>query len=139
MKIAVVVSVFHRPIAQELLSGARRGFEECGVSDFDVFEVPGAFEIPVMCKRLLDTSSYDALVSLGCVIKGQTDHYEHVCRTCADNVAAIARESGTPIIFEVLMCRSLEQALQRSGGSAGNRGYDGARYACEMVNLLKRV
>lgn len=139
MKIAVVISTFHRPVAQRLLTGARRGFEECGVTDFEVFEVPGAFEIPVMCKRLIDAGGYDAMIALGCVVKGQTDHYEHVCRTSADGIAALARASGVPIIFEVLMCGSIEQALERSGGSMGNRGYDAVKCTCEMVKLLERA
>lgn len=139
MKIAVVISMFHRSIAEKLLAGARRGFEECGVADFEVFEVPGAFEIPVICKRLIDSRGYDVLIALGCVIKGQTDHYEHVCRTSSDGIAALARESGVPIIFEVLMCGSIEQALERSGGSMGNRGYDAARCAYGTVKLLERV
>lgn len=139
MNIAVVISTFHQSVAQKLLAGARLGFEECLIRDFDVFEVPGAFEIPVFCKRLLDAGAYDALIALGCVVRGQTDHYEHVCRTCADGVATLARESGVPIIFEVLMCDSIEQALVRAGGVMGNRGYDAVKYAFEMVNLLKRV
>jgi 6,7-dimethyl-8-ribityllumazine synthase len=143
MKIAVVASKFNENIVQKLLDGAQQAFEEFviddGRLDFEVFWVPGAFEIPVMCKKLLDTGVYDALVALGCVIKGQTDHYDHVCRTCADNVAQLARKSGVPIIFEVLMCVTIEQALERAGGKMGNRGYDAAQYALEMAETFAKM
>ena len=139
MKIAVVISTFHKSVAEKLLVGARRGFIEHAVENFEIFEVPGAFEIPVFCKRLLDTGDYDVLIALGCVIKGQTDHYEHVCRTCSDNIAGLASESGVPIIFEVLMCDSIKLAIERAGGKMGNRGYDAVLYALEMAHALQKM
>lgn len=139
MKIAIVASRFNEKIVLRLVQGAKQGLKENKTSDYEIFWVPGAFEIPVMCKHLIDRGKYDALIALGVVIKGDTDHYEHVCRTCADGIASLSRESGVPIIFEVLMCKTLSQALLRGGGRLGNRGYDAVKYALQIISAIKEI
>lgn len=136
MKIAIVASKFNENIVEKLLEGAKKALNENDIKTYEVFRVPGAFEIPVMCKHLIENGKYDALIALGAVIKGATDHYDHVCRTCSDGIAALSLQTGVPIIFEVLMCHTIEQALERSSGKMGNRGYDAAACAIEMVEII---
>lgn len=136
MKIAIVASKFNENIVERLLEGAKKALDENNISTYEVFRVPGAFEIPVMCKHLIENGQYDALIALGAVIKGATDHYEHVCRTCSDGIAKLSLKTGVPIIFEVLMCHTIKQALERSSGKMGNRGYDAGLCAIEMVEMI---
>lgn len=136
MKIAIVASKFNGNIVERLLEGAKKALDENHITTYEIFRVPGAFEIPVMCKHLIKNGKYDALIALGAVIKGATDHYEHVCRTCSDGIAKLSLETGIPIIFEVLMCHTIEQALERSSEKMGNRGYDAGLCAIEMVEMI---
>ena len=103
------------------------------------FWVPGSFEIPLLAKRLAESGNYAAIVCLGAVIRGDTDHYDHVAWNAAGGIAKIGLDSGVPVIFGVLTCETLQQALDRAGGKAGNKGFDSALAAIEMVNLLRKL
>ena len=105
----------------------------------DVIRVPGAFEIPIVARKLALSRRYDALIALGAVIRGETPHFDYVAGECASGLARIALESGLPIAFGVLTTDTVEQALDRAGGKAGNKGADAALTAIEMVNLLRRL
>ena len=105
----------------------------------DVVRVPGAFEIPMVARKLAGGGKYAAVVCLGCVIRGDTDHYDHVAGAATSGIASIAAESAVPVIFGVLTCDTLEQALHRAGAKAGNKGYEAAATAIEMVNLLAKL
>ena len=140
-RIAIVVARFHGAVTSRLLSGALDGLRAGGVDvdDVDVAWVPGAFEIPVVAKRLATTGRYDALICLGAVVRGETAHFELVAGEAARGVAVVARETGVPAIFEVLATETLEQAEARAGGAHGNKGWDAAHAALEMADLLDRL
>ena len=141
LKFALVISRFNSFITAKLLDGAvdvllRHGAEEKSIS---VVHVPGAFEIPVAAKRLAESKKYDAVICLGAVVRGETPHFEYVSAEVSKGVAQVAQESHVPVTFGVLTCDSSDQALERSGGKAGNKGADAALSAIEMVNLLKKL
>jgi 6,7-dimethyl-8-ribityllumazine synthase len=140
-RIAIVVARFHESVTSRLLSGALDGLRARGVDvdDIDVAWVPGAFEIPLVAKRLATTGRYDALICLGAVVRGETAHFELVAGEAARGVATVARETGVPAIFEVLATETLEQAEARAGGAHGNKGWDAANAALEMADLLDQV
>ncbi|MCX7664561.1 MAG: 6,7-dimethyl-8-ribityllumazine synthase [Gemmataceae bacterium] len=135
---ALVVARFNSLIVERLLEGALDALARHGVSDtsIDVVRVPGSFEIPVVAQRLADSGKYAAIICLGAVIKGATDHYDHVAGAATSGIAQVALKSGLPVIFGVLTCDTLEQALDRAGAKAGNKGYEAATTAIEMVNLM---
>lgn len=141
MRIAVVVSRFNELVTKQLLAGAldclRRhgGDEEAAV----VAWVPGAFEIPLAAKRLAATGDYDAVVCLGAVIRGATTHFDYVAGQAAAGVARAALDTGVPVIFGILTTDTLEQALERAGSKAGNKGHEAAAAAIEMVSLLGQI
>ena len=141
MRIAVVVSRFNELVTKQLVAGAldclRRhgGDEEAAV----VAWVPGAFEIPLAAKRLAATGDYDAVVCLGAVIRGVTGHFDHVAGQAAAGVARAALDTGVPVIFGILTTDTLEQALERAGSKAGNKGHEAAAAAIEMVSLLRQI
>ena len=139
--IAVVVSRFNEFITSKLLSGARLALKNCGVSDKNVTiaRVPGSFEIPLVAKKMAESTKYDAVICLGAVIKGETDHYDHVSNETAAGIAAVARGTGVPVIFGVLTTETVGQAIDRSGGENGNTGYKAAVSAVEMANLLRAL
>ncbi|MGG0175700.1 6,7-dimethyl-8-ribityllumazine synthase [Gottfriedia acidiceleris] len=141
LKVAVIVGRFNEFITSKLLGGAedalyRHGVEE---SDVDVIWVPGAFEIPLVAKKLADTKKYDAIITLGTVIRGATTHYDYVCNEVAKGVAAITLQTGIPVIFGVLTTENIEQAIERAGTKAGNKGWDAGISAIEMANLLRTI
>jgi 6,7-dimethyl-8-ribityllumazine synthase len=140
-RVAVVVARFHEAVTSKLLAGAQDGLRSCGVDvdDVDVAWVPGAFEIPVVAKRFATTGRYDAVICLGAVVRGETAHFDLVAGEAARGVAAVARETGVPVIFEVLATDTLEQAEARAGGADGNKGWDAAQAALEMADLLDRL
>ena len=140
-RIAIVVARFHEGVTSRLLSGALDGLRARGVDvdDIDVAWVPGAFEIPVVAKRLATTGRYDAVICLGAVVRGETAHFDLVAGEAARGVATVARETGVPAIFEVLATETLEQAEARAGGAHGNKGWDAANAALEMADLLDQV
>ncbi|KMY48576.1 6,7-dimethyl-8-ribityllumazine synthase [Peribacillus loiseleuriae] len=137
LKVGIVVGRFNEFITGKLLSGALDGLKRHGVSedDIDIAWVPGAFEIPMIAKKLVQTKQYDAVIGLGTVIRGATSHYDYVCNEAAKGMAAVGLESGTPVIFGLLTTENIEQAIERAGTKAGNKGYDSAVSAIEMANL----
>jgi 6,7-dimethyl-8-ribityllumazine synthase len=141
LKVAVVVSRFNGFITESLLSGCLGTLKSHGVPEdlITVAWVPGAFEIPLAAKKLAETGRYDAIITLGCVIRGATTHYDYVCNEAAKGIAAVSQQTGLPVIFGVLTTETIEQAIERSGTKAGNKGCDAALAALEMVNLLKQI
>lgn len=140
-RFAIVVSRYNRSITDELLAGALRTFAEYGVDDsrVDVYWVPGAWEIPLVAQPLARTGGYRALVTLGAVIQGETTHDQHINRQLSVSLGHISLATGTPVLFGVLTCHNLEQAIQRSGGSHGNKGSECAEAAIDLANLLDRL
>lgn len=140
-RFGVVVSRFNEPVTERLLAGALEALEAHG-ADMDQITVawcPGAVEIPLVARKLAGTGSYDAIICIGAVIRGETPHFDVVCHAASDGTARIALEMGLPIIFGVLTTDTAEQALARSGGNKGNKGTDAAVAAIEMVNLLRKI
>ena len=141
LRIAVVVSRFNETVTARLLSGARTALERHGVAqdDVDVAWVPGAFELPLAARKLAESRRYDAVVCLGAVIRGETPHFEYISAEVARGLGQVAQETGVPAIFGVLTPDTLEQALARAGGKAGDKGYDAAITGIEMANLLRQL
>jgi 6,7-dimethyl-8-ribityllumazine synthase len=140
-RFAIVVARFNELITERLLSGARDGFRQLCVPEeaIDVAWVPGALEIPVVAQRLAASGGYAAVLCLGAVIRGATAHFDYVAGQTAAGVAAASRETGVPIMFGVLTTDNLEQALERAGSKSGNKGYEAALGAVEMVDLLDQL
>ena len=140
-RVAIVVARFHEHVTARLLEGALAGLRTHGVADdaVDVAWVPGAFEIPLAATRMAATGSYDAVICLGAVVRGETAHFDLVAAEAARGAASAARETGIPVIFEVLATETLAQAEARAGGAHGNRGWDAAEAALEMADLLDRL
>jgi 6,7-dimethyl-8-ribityllumazine synthase len=140
-RFAVVAARFNATIVDSLIAGALDGLKRHGVSDgsIDVVRVPGSFEIPLVAQRLAASKKYAAVICLGCVIRGDTDHYDHVAGQAASGVAQAALATSVPVIFGILTCETMEQAVNRAGGKAGNKGFDAALTAIEMVNLLRQL
>jgi 6,7-dimethyl-8-ribityllumazine synthase len=141
LRIAVVAARFNHFVVDKLLAGAVEALEQAGISaqDLDIVRVPGAFELPLTARKLAQSRNYDAVITLGAVIRGGTPHFEYVCSECARGVSEAARDSGVPVIFGVLTCDDMEQATDRSGGKHGNKGTDSAVAAIEMVDLLRKL
>ena len=141
LRVAIVVARFNDFITSRLLEGARAALESHGVSDDDVTvaSVPGSFELPLAAKKLAESGKYDAVICLGAVIRGETDHYEHVAGEAAKGISAASLSSGRPVIFGVLTTDTLEQAINRAGGKQGNNGYSAGLAAIEMANLLAAI
>ena len=141
MKIALVVSRFNEFITNKLLSGAEDGLVRHGVAgeDIDAYWVPGAFELPLLGQKLAQSGKYDAVICLGAVIRGSTSHYDLVCSETAKGIAQASMHTGVPVLFGVITTENIEQAIERAGTKAGNKGYDCALSAIEMVDLLRRV
>ena len=141
MRVGIVCSRFNEFIFNALLDGAKRGLVASGVSEqaIDVAWVPGAFEIPIATKAMATSGRYDTLVTLGAVIRGETAHFEYVAGPVADSIAQIQLETGMPIGFAVLTVENVEQAVERSGPGAGNKGEEAAIGAIEMANVLKAL
>lgn len=139
LNIGIVVSRFNEFITGKLLDGAEDAFRRHGVNEDDltIMWVPGAFEIPLAAKKLADQGGFDAIITLGTVIRGATPHFEYVSNEVAKGVANIGIQSGIPIMFGVLTTESIEQAIERAGTKAGNKGYEAAVGAIEMGNLYK--
>jgi len=139
IKVSIVVSRFNDFISQRLLDGALDALKRHGVSDnqVTVAKVPGAFEIPAVAKRLASGGKYDCVICLGAVIRGATPHFEYISNQVSRGVAAVAFESGIPVTFGVLTSDTLEQAIERAGAKSGNKGWDAAVSAMELVNLYK--
>ncbi|MDE6851846.1 MAG: 6,7-dimethyl-8-ribityllumazine synthase [Lachnospiraceae bacterium] len=140
-KIGIVGSRFNEFIVSKLISGARDGLVRHGVSDDDITLawVPGAFEIPLAAKKMALSGKYDAVICLGAVIRGATSHYDYVCAEVSKGVAAVGLESGIPVMFGIVTTDNIEQAIERAGTKAGNKGYDCALGAIEMIHLNKQL
>jgi 6,7-dimethyl-8-ribityllumazine synthase len=140
-RFAIVAARFNGAVVEKLVAGALEAFKQHGISDqaIDLVWVPGSFEIPLVAERLAASRKYVAVVCLGAVIRGETDHYEYVADAAAKGIAGAGLITGVPVIFGVLTCATEEQALDRAGGKEGNKGVDAALAAIEMVNLLKQL
>ncbi len=141
LRVAVVLSRFNEEVGERLLRGALEALEEHGVrpADTTVARVPGAFELPLVARRLAASGAHDAVVCLGAVIRGETPHFEYVAGEAARGIARAAQDSGIPVLFGVLTTDSLPQALDRSGGAHGNKGREAALGAIEMASLLRAL
>jgi 6,7-dimethyl-8-ribityllumazine synthase len=140
-RFAIVAARFNAVVVDRLLEGALDGLRRHGVADpgIDVVKVPGSFEIPVVAQKLGKSGKYAAIICLGAVVRGDTDHYDYVCSGATSGIANASLNCGIPVIFGILTCNTMEQALDRAGGKAGNKGFDAAVTAVEMVNLLKKL
>ena len=141
LKVGIVVARFNEFIGSKLLSGAIDGLVRHGMNDDDieVAWVPGAFEIPVMAQRMAQSKKYDAIICLGAVIKGSTSHYDYVCAEVSKGVTSVSLQFGLPVMFGVLTTDNIEQAIERAGTKAGNKGYDCALSAIEMANMFRQM
>ncbi len=141
LRVAIVAARFNDFVVERLVTGAIDALVRHGASEksLELVRVPGAFDMPLIVKRLALSKRYDAIVALGAVIKGETAHFDFVAGECAAGIARAAQESGVPVGFGVLTCDTLDQAIDRAGGKAGNKGAEAALAALEMVNLLKRL
>lgn len=140
-KFCIIIARFNEFIGSRLLSGAidelkRHGADE---NNIDVIWVPGSFEIPLIAKKAAKTGKYNAIITLGAVIKGATAHFDYVSAEVSKGVAAVSLETGVPVIFGVLTCDNIEQAIERAGTKAGNKGSEAAKSAIEMANIIKQI
>jgi 6,7-dimethyl-8-ribityllumazine synthase len=140
-RFAIVASKFNHEIVERLVAGANDALRRQGVAEdaIDLVWVPGAFELPLVAQRLAASKKYVAVICLGAVIRGDTDHYDYVCLAATEGILQASLATGIPILFGVLTCDTDEQALDRAGGKAGNKGTDVAAAAMEMVSLLKQL
>lgn len=141
IKVGVVCARFNEFIVSKLLSGCEDALLRHGVdaADISVAWVPGAFEIPLIASKLAQSGKYDAVIALGAVIRGSTSHYDYVCSEVSKGLAQASLSSGVPVLFGVLTTDTIEQAIERAGTKAGNKGYDCALSAVEMVNLIREI
>jgi 6,7-dimethyl-8-ribityllumazine synthase len=141
LRFGIVVSRFNSFITERLLQGALDALERGGAADedVDVVHVPGAFELPLAAKKLAATKEYDALIAVGCVLRGETTHYDYVCSETARGLQFAQMDSGVPVMFCVLTCDTLEQAIDRAGLKGGNKGYDSGIGAIEMAQLSRKL
>ncbi len=139
LRVGIVVGRFNEFIVSKLLGGAIDGLKRHGVEEdnIEVAWVPGAFELPLVAKKMAQNENYDAIICLGAVIKGATPHFDYVCAEASKGIASVSLSTEKPIIFGVLTTDTIEQAIERAGTKAGNKGYDAAVTAIEMANLLK--
>jgi 6,7-dimethyl-8-ribityllumazine synthase len=137
----LVAARFNRFVVQHLVDGCLDGLRRHGVAEqsIDLVWVPGSFEIPLVAQRLAESHKYAVVVCLGAIIRGDTDHYDYVAAEAAKGVARVAQDTGIPVIFGILTCDTLEQAINRAGAKAGNKGFEAALTAIEMTNLLRAL
>ena len=140
-KVCIVISRFNEFIGSKLLSGAIDELKRHGIAEdnIEVVWTPGAFEIPLVAKRCAKTGKYNAIITLGAIIKGSTSHYDYVCAELSKGIAQVGLETEVPVLFGVLTTENIEQAIERAGTKAGNKGSDAAKAAIEMANLLKEI
>ena len=141
IKVGIIAARFNELIVSKLLSGALDGLKRHDVSEdnIEIAWVPGAFEIPLAASKMVRLDKYDAIICLGAVIRGETSHYDYVCSEVSKGIAQISLNSGVPVMFGVVTTENIEQAVNRAGAKSGNKGYDCALGAIEMVNLLKNM
>ena len=140
-KIGIVVARFNEFITSKLLGGALNALKrhEVNSENIQIAWVPGAYEIPLIAQKMVDSKKYDAVICLGAVIRGSTTHYDYVCNEVAKGIATVSLNSGIPVMFGVLTTENIEQAIERAGTKVGNKGYDVACGAIEMINLIKEI
>lgn len=140
-RFAIVASRFNQEVVERLVTGAQETLRKHGVAEsaIDLAWVPGAFELPLVAQRLAGSKKYAAVICLGAVIRGDTDHYDYVCKAATEGILQAGLTTGVPVLFGVLTCDTDEQALDRAGGKAGNKGADVALAAIDMVNLLAKL
>lgn len=140
-RFAIVVSRFNEYITSKLLEGCENTLNRHGVrpEQIDVVWVPGSFELPTAARKIAGQRAADAIICLGCVIRGETAHYDHICRETAKGISEVGRRTGVPTIFGVLTCENLEQAIERAGTKMGNAGRNAAMAALEMASLMKKL
>ncbi len=141
LKFGIVVSRFNDFMTNRLLEGALDSLDRHGavIDDIDIAWVPGAMEIPVVAKKMAESKKYDAVISLAVVIRGGTPHFEHVCNALTRGVSSISLETGVPVIYGAITADTIDQAIERAGTKAGNKGFDAANTAVEMANLLRQL
>ncbi len=141
VRIGIVAARFNEFITSKLLSGALDGLRRHDIPDdnIDVAWVPGAFEIPLIAKKMANSGKYDAVICLGAVIRGSTSHYDYVCNEVSKGIATVSLQAEIPVMFGVVTTENIEQAIERAGTKAGNKGYDCALGAIEMVNLIRAM
>ena len=141
MKVGIVVARFNEFITNKLLGGAVDGLTRHGVADENITTawVPGAFEIPLIAEKMAKSGKYDAIICLGAVIRGATSHYDYVCNEVSMGVAQVGLQAEIPVLFGVVTTENIEQAIERAGTKAGNKGYDCALSAIEMANLIQQI
>jgi 6,7-dimethyl-8-ribityllumazine synthase len=140
-RFVIVAARFNSFVVDQLVAGATDALSRHGVADdrVDLVRVPGSYEIPLVAQKLGRSGKYAAIICLGCVVRGDTDHYDHVAGAATGGIANAALNCGVPVVFGVLTCETMEQAINRAGGKAGNKGFEAAVAAIEMVNLLKKL
>ena len=141
MKVGIIASRFNEIITNKLLGGAVDGLVRHGVEENNITAawVPGAFEIPVIAEKMAASKKYDAIICVGAVIRGSTTHYDYVCNEVSKGISQVSMKTGVPVLFGVITTENIEQAIERAGSKAGNKGYDCALSAIEMVNLIKQL
>lgn len=141
IKIGIVAARFNEFITSKLVGGAVDGLVRHNVDEknIDIAWVPGAFEIPLIAQKMVNTKRYDAIICLGAVIRGSTTHYDYVCNEVSKGIATVSLNSGIPVMFGVLTTENIEQAIERAGSKAGNKGTDCAIGAIEMINLIRNI
>ncbi|MBE6844532.1 MAG: 6,7-dimethyl-8-ribityllumazine synthase [Ruminococcus sp.] len=141
IRVGIVAARFNEFIVSKLVGGALDGLKRHGVSedDVDVAWVPGAFEIPLIAKKMAECGKYDAVICVGAVIRGSTTHYDYVCSEVSKGIASVSLNADIPVMFGVITTENIEQAIERAGSKAGNKGYDCALGAIEMVNLIREI
>lgn len=141
IRIGIVIARFNSFITQHLLEGAEDGLLRHGVAadNIDVAYVPGAFEIPLAANKMADSGKYDAVICLGAVIRGQTPHFDYVCAEASKGIAQTSLQAGIPVMFGVLTTDTIQQAVERAGSKAGNKGFECAEGAIEMINLMNQI
>ncbi len=141
VKIGIIVARFNDFITGKLLDGAMDGLKrhEVPEENIDVAYVPGAFEIPLIAKKMAKSGKYDAVIALGAVIRGSTTHYDYVCNEVSKGIASVSLDAEIPVMFGVITTENIEQAIERAGSKAGNKGYECALGAIEMINLIKNL
>jgi len=141
LRFGIVVSRFNSFITERLLQGALDALERGGATtkDVDVIHVPGAFELPLTCKKLAIAGRYDALIAIGCILRGETAHYDYVCSETARGLQLAQMDTGVPVMFCVLTCDTLEQAIDRAGLKGGNKGFEAGLGAIEMARLSQKI
>ena len=141
IKVGIVAARFNEFITSKLLSGAIDGLVRHDVDeeDIQVAWVPGAFEIPLIAEKMAESGKYDGVICLGAVIRGSTSHYDYVCNEVSKGIASVSLKSGIPVMFGVLTTENIEQAIERAGSKAGNKGYDCALGVIEMINLIREM